>query len=166
MGSSTRFSVNLNHKVDFEFICRFSCFRYQHGFMLYSYAHVKTIHFYITCLECQLRKNQLKQIATQINLKLNAIDLSFFFTKNFLVRFMATTTHAYMEVWRSMKPVVAKIKRVAIGGGSDIALACDLTFMEKSAKIGYPPSVIWGCPTSAFWTFRVGMEQVRIPQSF
>lgn len=73
---------------------------------------------------------------------------------------MATVTNSYMEIWRSMKPVIAKIKRVAIGGGSDIALACDLTFMEKNSRIGYPPSVIWGCPTSAFWTFRVGMEQV------
>ncbi|KAJ6629966.1 putative enoyl-CoA hydratase echA8 [Pseudolycoriella hygida] len=76
-------------------------------------------------------------------------------------QFMATVTNAYMEIWRSMKPVVAKIKRVAIGGGSDIALACDLTFMEKHSKIGYPPSVIWGCPTSAFWTFRVGMEKAK-----
>lgn len=76
-------------------------------------------------------------------------------------QYMSSVTHSYMEIWRSMKPVVAKIKRVAIGGGSDIALACDLTFVEKSAKIGYPPSVIWGCPTSAFWTFRVGMEQAK-----
>lgn len=36
--------------------------------------------------------------------------------------------------------MVAKIKRVAIGGGSDIALACDVTFTEDSARIGYPPS--------------------------
>ncbi|KAG4074816.1 hypothetical protein HA402_006455 [Bradysia odoriphaga] len=76
-------------------------------------------------------------------------------------QYMSSVTNSYMEIWRSMKPVVAKIKRAAIGGGSDIALACDLTFMEKSAKIGYPPSVIWGCPTSAFWTFRVGMEQAK-----
>jgi len=74
---------------------------------------------------------------------------------------MSAATNCYMEIWRSMKPVVAKIQRAAIGGGSDIALACDVTFIEASAKIGYPPSVIWGCPTTAFWAYRVGMERAK-----
>ncbi|OXA51406.1 probable enoyl-CoA hydratase isoform X2 [Folsomia candida] len=76
-------------------------------------------------------------------------------------QFMWSATQAYMEIWRSNKPVVAKIKRVAIGGGSDIALACDVTFIETTAKIGYPPSTIWGCPTSAFWYYRLGMEKAK-----
>jgi enoyl-CoA hydratase len=74
---------------------------------------------------------------------------------------MSAATNCYMEIWRSMKPVVAKIKRAAIGGGSDIALACDVTFIESNAKIGYPPSVVWGCPTTAFWFYRVGMERAK-----
>ncbi len=55
-------------------------------------------------------------------------------------RAMSQCTSSFMEIWRSHKPVVAKIKRVAIGGGSDIALACDVTFTEDSCRIGYPPS--------------------------
>jgi enoyl-CoA hydratase len=65
------------------------------------------------------------------------IDLFFLY----LNRFMWSATNCFMEIFRSLKPVVAKIKRVAIGGGSDIALACDVTFIETTAKIGYPPSV-------------------------
>lgn len=57
-----------------------------------------------------------------------------------LYRAMNQCTSSFMEIWRSPKPVVAKIKRVAIGGGSDIALACDVTFTEDSCRIGYPPS--------------------------
>ncbi|ODM92477.1 3-hydroxypropionyl-coenzyme A dehydratase [Orchesella cincta] len=76
-------------------------------------------------------------------------------------RFMSACTSAFMEIWRSTKPVVAKIHRVAIGGGSDIALACDVTFTEDNARIGYPPSRVWGCPTTAFWFYRVGMEKAK-----
>src|SRR6201986_1409086 len=54
-------------------------------------------------------------------------------------RLMSASTNSFMEIWRSMKPVVAKIKRVAIGGGSDMSLACDATFIEDTAQFGYPP---------------------------
>jgi len=66
-----------------------------------------------------------------------------------------------MSLWHSLKPVVCKIRGVAIGGGSDMALCCDITFISDDARIGYPPSRIWGCPTSAMWVYRVGMERAR-----
>lgn len=66
-----------------------------------------------------------------------------------------------MSLWRSFKPVIAKIRGVAIGGGSDIALSCDVTFMAEEAKIGYPPARVWGCPTTAMWVYRVGMEKAK-----
>ncbi|ELT89301.1 hypothetical protein CAPTEDRAFT_127607 [Capitella teleta] len=68
---------------------------------------------------------------------------------------------AWMSIWHSLKPVVAKIRAVAIGGGSDIALCCDVTFTSDDARIGYPPSRIWGCPTTAMWCYRVGMERAK-----
>src|SRR5688572_28269891 len=40
--------------------------------------------------------------------------------------FMGHFTECYMSLWRSMKPVVCKIEGFAIGGGSDIALCCDI----------------------------------------
>lgn len=48
----------------------------------------------------------------------------------------------------------------AVGGGSDIALCCDIIVMEEDARIGYPPARVWGCPTTAMWTFRVGRLQL------
>lgn len=71
------------------------------------------------------------------------------------------STNAFMEIWRSMKPVVAKIKRVGIGGGSDMSMACDVTFIEDNAQFGYPPSRVWGCPTTAFWFYRIGIEKAK-----
>ena len=58
---------------------------------------------------------------------------------------------AFMSLWRSYKPTICKIQGYAVAGGSDIALCCDLVIMAENAKIGYPPSRVWGCPTTAFW---------------
>ncbi|GAB6031189.1 hypothetical protein CHUAL_007985 [Chamberlinius hualienensis] len=50
---------------------------------------------------------------------------------------------------------------VAIGGGSDLALSADVIFMAEEAKIGYPPVRVWGCPTTAMWVYRVGIERAK-----
>ena len=44
----------------------------------------------------------------------------------------------------------------AVAGGSDIALCCDLLLMTEDARIGYMPTRVWGCPTTAMWTYRLG----------
>lgn len=75
--------------------------------------------------------------------------------------FMSRCNKAWMSLWHSLKPVVCKIRGVAIGGGSDMALCCDVTFADEDARIGYPPSRVWGCPTTAMWCYRVGMEKAK-----
>ena len=76
-------------------------------------------------------------------------------------KFMSRCNRAWMSIWRSDKPVVCKIRGVAIGGGSDMALCADVTFADDDARIGYPPSRVWGCPTTAMWFYRVGMEKAK-----
>ena len=76
-------------------------------------------------------------------------------------KFMNRCNQAWMSLWKSDKPTVCKISGVAIGGGSDMALCCDLTIMSEDAVIGYPPSRVWGCPTTAMWVYRVGMERAK-----
>lgn len=70
--------------------------------------------------------------------------------------FMYRFTRHYMSLWRCAKPTIAKVHGYAVAGGSDIALCCDLVVMAQDAKIGYPPARVWGCPTTAMWTYRVG----------
>jgi len=48
-----------------------------------------------------------------------------------------------------------------VAGGSDIALCCDLIVMNESARIGYPPARVWGCPTTAMWVYRLGAERAK-----
>jgi enoyl-CoA hydratase len=76
-------------------------------------------------------------------------------------QWMRHSTDCFMSLWRSLKPVVAKVRGFAVAGGSDIALCCDLVVMAEDAKIGYPPARIWGCPTTAMWVYRIGAEKAK-----
>ena len=75
--------------------------------------------------------------------------------------FMQNTTNQIMSVWRSHLPVVCKVQGYAVAGGSDIALCADLLVMGQNAKIGYPPARVWGCPTTAMWVYRLGVERAK-----
>ncbi|MEM7300317.1 MAG: crotonase/enoyl-CoA hydratase family protein [Pseudomonadota bacterium] len=75
--------------------------------------------------------------------------------------FMSKNTERFMSLWNSHKPVVCKVHGFAVAGGSDIALCSDLIVMGEKAKIGYMPSRVWGCPTTAMWVYRIGAEQAK-----
>jgi enoyl-CoA hydratase len=62
---------------------------------------------------------------------------------------------------RCPKPTIAKVHGHAAAGGSDIALCCDLLVIADDARIGYMPTRVWGCPTTAMWTYRVGPARAK-----
>ena len=74
---------------------------------------------------------------------------------------MKRYTEDFMSLWRSAKPTIAKVHGAAVAGGSDIALCCDLLVMADDARIGYMPTRVWGCPTTAMWTFRLGPARAK-----
>lgn len=74
---------------------------------------------------------------------------------------MKRYTDDFMSLWRSAKPTIAKVHGAAVAGGSDIALCCDLLVMAEDARIGYMPTRVWGCPTTAMWTFRLGPARAK-----
>ncbi|MDM7490896.1 crotonase/enoyl-CoA hydratase family protein [Rhodococcus sp. CSLK01-03] len=76
-------------------------------------------------------------------------------------RAMKANTDHFFSLWRSAKPTVAKVHGYAVAGGSDIALSCDLVVMADDARIGYMPSRVWGCPTTAMWVYRLGAEKAK-----
>ncbi|WP_288254343.1 crotonase/enoyl-CoA hydratase family protein [uncultured Hydrogenophaga sp.] len=75
--------------------------------------------------------------------------------------FMKRNTEDFMSLWRSPKPTIAKVHGAAVAGGSDIALCCDLLVMAEDARIGYMPTRVWGCPTTAMWTYRLGPTRAK-----
>jgi enoyl-CoA hydratase len=74
---------------------------------------------------------------------------------------MKNNTDDFFSLWRSLKPTLAKVHGYAVAGGSDIALSCDLVVMADDARIGYMPSRVWGCPTTAMWVYRLGAERAK-----
>lgn len=75
--------------------------------------------------------------------------------------YMKRNTDDFMQLFRSSKPTIAKVHGHAVGGGSDIALCCDLLVMADDARIGYMPTRVWGCPTTAMWTYRLGPARAK-----
>lgn len=76
-------------------------------------------------------------------------------------RSMKQNTDKFFRLWRCYKPTICKVHGYAIGGGSDIALSCDILLMSEDAKIGYPPARVWGCPTTAMWVYRLGSQLAK-----
>jgi len=76
-------------------------------------------------------------------------------------RTMSGFVDAYMQLWRSPKPVVAQVHGFCVGGGTDFALCSDLIVCAQDARIGYPPARVWGSPTTMMWTYRLGLERSK-----
>ncbi|HEY0876823.1 MAG TPA: crotonase/enoyl-CoA hydratase family protein [Zeimonas sp.] len=76
-------------------------------------------------------------------------------------RTMKRFTDDFMSLWHSHKPTIAQVHGHAVAGGSDIALCCDLLVMSEDARIGYMPTRVWGCPTTAMWAYRLGPMRAK-----
>ncbi|CAF1213405.1 unnamed protein product [Rotaria sp. Silwood1] len=76
-------------------------------------------------------------------------------------KFMKRNTDYFMSLFYSLKPTLCKIHGDALAGGSDIALCCDIILMANEARIGYMPARVWGCPTTAMWVYKLGIEKAK-----
>jgi enoyl-CoA hydratase len=74
---------------------------------------------------------------------------------------MGANVKAYMSLWDSPKPVVAGIHGYCVGGGTDLVLCADQIIASDDVRFGYPPSRVWGTPTTALWVYRVGLERAK-----
>ena len=72
-------------------------------------------------------------------------------------RFVAT----YMKLWYAAKPTIAAVQGWCIGGGTDMVLCADVIVAGEGARFGYPPSRVWGTPTTAMWVYRMGLERAK-----
>jgi enoyl-CoA hydratase len=67
----------------------------------------------------------------------------------------------YMKLWYAQKPTIAAVQGWCIGGGTDMVLCADLIVAGEGASFGYPPSRVWGTPTTAMWVYRMGLERAK-----
>jgi enoyl-CoA hydratase/carnithine racemase len=77
------------------------------------------------------------------------------------MRMMRTFVDTYMKLWYAAKPTIAAVHGWCIAGGTDMVLCCDMIVAGESAVFGYPPSRVWGTPTTAMWVYRMGLERAK-----
>ena len=77
------------------------------------------------------------------------------------MRMMGRFVDTYMKLWYASKPTIAAVQGWCIGGGTDMVLCCDIIVAGEDASFGYPPSRVWGTPTTAMWVYRMGLEQAK-----
>jgi len=77
------------------------------------------------------------------------------------LRMMGDYVATYMKLWYAKKPTIAAVQGWCIGGGTDLVLCADLVVAADDACFGYPPSRVWGTPTTAMWVYRMGLEQAK-----
>jgi enoyl-CoA hydratase len=76
-------------------------------------------------------------------------------------RMMKRFVDTYLKLWYAQKPTIAAVQGWCIGGGTDMVLCADLIVAGESARFGYPPSRVWGTPTTAMWVYRLGLERAK-----
>jgi enoyl-CoA hydratase len=74
---------------------------------------------------------------------------------------MARNVRGFMSLLHCAKPVVCRVHGFCVAGGTDMALCADLLVIAADAKIGYPPSRVWGSPTTALWAYRIGAQRAK-----
>ncbi len=75
--------------------------------------------------------------------------------------YMRRYVDCFMKLFYSRKPTLAAVQGWCIGGGTDLVLCADIVIAAEGAKFGYPPSRVWGVPTTAMWVYRIGLEKAK-----
>lgn len=74
---------------------------------------------------------------------------------------MSRYVETYLKLWYARKPTLAAVQGWCIGGGTDLVLCADIIVAGEGASFGYPPSRVWGTPTTAMWVYRMGLERAK-----
>ncbi|AXT84245.1 enoyl-CoA hydratase [Aeromicrobium sp. A1-2] len=74
---------------------------------------------------------------------------------------MSRFTRGFSSLLHANKPTVAMIHGFCVAGGTDIALHCDQIVIAADAKIGYPPTRVWGVPSAGLWAHRLGDQRAK-----
>src|SRR5690348_11291769 len=74
---------------------------------------------------------------------------------------MSRFVRGFSSLLHADKPTVVKIHGYCVAGGTDIALHADQVIAAADAKIGYPPTRVWGIPAAGMWAHRLGDQRAK-----
>lgn len=67
----------------------------------------------------------------------------------------------FTKLWYCSKPTIAAVQGWCIAGGTNLVLWADIIIAAETAVFGYPPSRVWGVPTTPMWVYRLGFEKAK-----
>ena len=67
----------------------------------------------------------------------------------------------FMSIWRSSKPVIAKVHGWCVGGASEMALCAEMVVAADDAQFGTPYARVWGCHLTGMWIYRLGLAKAK-----
>ncbi len=65
----------------------------------------------------------------------------------------------WFEMWDMSTPIIAQVHGYCLAGGSELATACDLVYVARDAKIGYPPVRLMSPPDMQWQTWLMGLRR-------
>src|SRR5436305_2907067 len=74
---------------------------------------------------------------------------------------MSRFVRGFASLLYADKPTVVEIHGYCVAGGTDIALHADQVIAAADAKIGYPPTRVWGVPAAGMWAHRLGDQRAK-----
>lgn len=74
---------------------------------------------------------------------------------------MSRFTRGFSSLLHANKPTVVKVHGYCVAGGTDIALHADQLIVAADAKIGYPPTRVWGVPATGLWAHKLGDQRAK-----
>jgi enoyl-CoA hydratase len=67
----------------------------------------------------------------------------------------------WLAIWNLKKPVIAQVHGVCLGGGTDLALTCDMIIAGEHAKFGHPGIRALGLRLIPMWAYLVGPQWAK-----
>src|SRR6201986_852257 len=74
---------------------------------------------------------------------------------------MSRFVRGFSSLLHADKPTVVKIHGYCVAGGTHIALPAAQVIAAADAKIGYPPTRVWGVPAAGMWAHRLGDQRAK-----
>lgn len=86
------------------------------------------------------------------------------FTKKGLVDTGVYAMRAISAIRACRKPVIAMVNGVAVGGGNELVIACDLAIAAESARLGQAGTLVGACPViggTNLLTLQIGEKRAK-----
>jgi enoyl-CoA hydratase len=73
----------------------------------------------------------------------------------------ADMSRLWSRIWDAPITVIAQVHGYCLAGGTDLALNCDLVFVDEDATIGFPALRMGGTPPTTMWIYNVGPQWAK-----